>query len=47
MRGALALRHLDQGPGMGLSIKDFFGEMLMGFEGWQLKLEIGDRSEEI
>jgi hypothetical protein len=77
MRRALALQHLDQEPGRGLSIKDFlvrgridwdgaedgyapllvidgreiswdqFGQMLMGFEGWQFKLEIRDRSEEI
>jgi hypothetical protein len=26
---------------------DQFGQMLMGFEGWQFKLEIRDRSEEI
>ena len=27
--------------------RDQFGQMLMGFEGWQFKLEIRDRSEEI
>jgi hypothetical protein len=25
---------------------DQFGRMLMGFEGWQLKIEIYDKSEE-